>query len=310
MPAAEYLTRTGQTFDIPVHPGATPLHPGNPTSAQITETNRQYAASLTEHALYQTTNEELKKQIIAAVPTLYLAILSDDEMGFADVACSTMLAHLKATYATITTDDLETNRDRLTADWSPDNPIEDLWIRIREIQRFAAAGNEPISNTTALRLTLNTLERTGVLTTSIERWREGDETTWTMAAFQSHFTKADKERRRKLTAQAAGYHGAHAATNTATPPIIAPAPATNAPNPYRAHVDNCTLYYCWSHGLGQNRSHTSPTCRFKKPGHEDTATVLKRMGGCNLIMAPRLPGSTRRPPGTGNITPAPASTNS
>jgi hypothetical protein len=102
MPAAKYLMRTGQPFDIPIHPGTAPLHPGNPTSAQITETNRQYAASLTEHALYQMTNEKLKKQIIAAVPNLYLAILSDDKMGYADVFCSTMIAHLKMTYAMIT----------------------------------------------------------------------------------------------------------------------------------------------------------------------------------------------------------------
>jgi hypothetical protein len=40
---------------------------------------------------------------------------------------------------------------------------------------------------------------------SIEHWREIDESTWTMATFQSHFTKADKERKRKLTAQEAGY---------------------------------------------------------------------------------------------------------
>ena len=80
-----------------------------------------------------------------------------------------------------------------------------------------------------------------MLTTSIECWWEGDETTWTMTAFQSHFTKADKEWHRKLTAQAAGYHGAHAATNPAAPPIIAPAPAANAPNPYSTRVGNCTL---------------------------------------------------------------------
>ena len=156
MPAANYLTRAGQPFDIPIHPGTAPLHPGNPTSAQITETNHQYAASLTEHALYQMTHEELKKQIISAIPNLYLAILSDDEMGFTDVSCSTMLAHLKTTYAMITTDDLEAKRDRLSTDWSPDNPIEDLWIGICEIHCFATAGNKPISNTTCLHLTLKT----------------------------------------------------------------------------------------------------------------------------------------------------------
>jgi hypothetical protein len=301
MPPADYLTRVGQAFDVPIHPGIAPLHPGNPTSAQITETNRQYAAALAEHALYQTTGEELKKQIIYAVPNLYLAILSDDEMGYADVSCATMLQHLKTAYAIITTDDLETNRNRLSADWSPEDPIEDLWNRLTEVQRFAEAGKEPISDTTCLRLTLKTLEKTGVFATSIEHWRATDESTWTLATFQKHFANADKERHRKLTAQAAGYHGAHAAT---TP---TPTPSANAPNLFSARVDNCTMYYCWSHGLGTNPTHTSLACRLKKPGHEDTATVRNRMGGSNIIMDNRPSGSNRRAPPTNPTTPAPTS---
>lgn len=305
MPPADYLARVGQAFDIPIHPGIAPVHAPNATSAQITETNRQYGAALADHALYQTTGAELKKQIIAAVPNLYLAILSDNEMGYADVSCATMLHHLKTTYGIITTDDLETNRARLSADWLPENPIEDLWIRLRDVQRFAEAGAEPISDTTCLRLTLATLEATGVLTTSIERWRENDESTWTLIAFQSHFTKADKERHRKLTAQAAGYHGTHATTMTT------PLPSThNASNPFSVRVDNCTMYYCWSHGLGTNPTHTSLTCRFKKPNHEDAATVRNRIGGSNIIMDNRLSSRNSRGPPTNPNPPTPASSTS
>ena len=172
MPAADYLARSGQVFILPVHPGPAPVHAPNATNAQITETNRQYAADLTEHSLYRTVNEELKKQILAAIPVLYLALLSDDEMGFADVTCAAMLTHLRTTYGTISQAELEANRMRLTADWSVDDPIEDLWLRIREIQRFALAGHEEIPDATAVRLTLEVLEKTGVFLTATDRWRE------------------------------------------------------------------------------------------------------------------------------------------
>jgi hypothetical protein len=297
MPAAAYLLLAGHAFLAPVHPGDAPIHPGQPTSAQITETNRQYAAALAEHALYRTVNEELKKQIIAAIPPLYLAILSDDDMGFADVACAAMLHHLRDLYATITQADLETNRLNLSADWTPDQPIEDLWLRIRETRRFATAGGEAISDATALRLTLNVLEKTGVFLTATERWRETDEPDWTLATFQLHFTKADKERRRKLTAQTAGYHGAHAATT----PTPAATPTTTTAQPFSVNTGPCTMWYCWSHGLGRNRAHTSATCEHKLPGHQDQATVINRMGGSNIIMG----GRTNRP--STNTTPASSS---
>jgi hypothetical protein len=49
------------------------------------------------------------------------------------------------------------------------------------------------------------------------------------------------------------------------------------------------MYYCWSHGLGINKQHTSPTCTFKKDGHIDMATADNMQGGCNLIMGPPPP---------------------
>jgi hypothetical protein len=311
MPPADYLARTGVAFVPPTHPGNAPVHGANATSAQITETNRQFAADLAEYNLYRTVNEELKKQILAAVPVLYLAILSDDEMGFAEVTCDAMLAHLRTTYGTITQAELETNRTRLSAEWSPDDAIEDLWLRIREIQRFALAGQEPISDSTALRLTLEVLEKTGVFLSATERWREQDEATWTLPSFQLHFTRADKERRRKLTAQTAGYHGAHLVTPTTGTPLAAasvaipPAPLVAAQ--FSVNVDGGTMmYYCWTHGLGRNANHTSLTCSNKAQGHQDTATVRNRMGGSNIIMGGGRP-TRRTPPTTVMPTPAPTS---
>jgi hypothetical protein len=51
------------------------------------------------------------------------------------------------------------------------------------------------------------------------------------------------------------------------------------------------MYYCWSHGLGTNRVHTSAQCQNKKDGHKDTATANNMLGGCATITPPRA----RRP---------------
>jgi hypothetical protein len=49
-------------------------------------------------------------------------------------------------------------------------------------------------------------ESTRVITTATDKWRDRPDADWTMANFQAHFTKANKELVRKLTAQTAGYH--------------------------------------------------------------------------------------------------------
>jgi hypothetical protein len=130
-----------------------------------------------------------------------------------------MLTHLCTTYGAITQAELETNRNHLTADWPPKDPIEDLWLCIWEIQCFALAGNEPISDSTALHLTLEILEKTGVFISATECWGKIDEANWILPNFQLHFTKANKECCHKLTAQMAGYHGAHTTTTPMPLPL-------------------------------------------------------------------------------------------
>jgi hypothetical protein len=176
---------------------------------------------------------------------------------------------------------------------------------MHEVQLFATDGGLPIADADCMDMTLTALEKSGVLTTGIERWRETDESAWTIAAFRDHFAKANKERLRKLTAQQAGYHGAHAATA----PAPSPSATAAAPNPYRAIVDGTDhFYYCWSHGLGTNPTHTSLGCRFKKPGHVDTATGMNRQGGNSGFMEARTGGTNRRPrPASTTTSPPPPS---
>jgi hypothetical protein len=130
-----------------------------------------------------------------------------------------LLAHLDSTYATLSADDLEFNRMRLADGWKPDEPIENLWVRIKHICTFADAGGEPLSDSTVMRLTLFALDQAGVHShSSIQTWRDRAEMDRTWGNFWPHFMHAaEKERLRLATATTASYHGAHAAIRTSGP---------------------------------------------------------------------------------------------
>jgi hypothetical protein len=70
-----------------------------------------------------------------------------------------MLQHLRATYGQVTPDDIEQNHSLLSADWNPDDPIEDVWLCLRDCQGYATAADEPITNSAAIRLTLAVFEK-------------------------------------------------------------------------------------------------------------------------------------------------------
>ncbi len=58
------------------------------------------------------------------------------------------------------------------------------------------------------------------------------------------------------------------------------------PNTPTAHVvtdDGVNMFYCWTHGLGFNHTHTSVTCANPTDGHYITATVTNMQGGKNII---------------------------
>ena len=216
MPAATYLARAGVAFISPTHPGDAPVHAVNATGNQITEVNRQYKQDLHNFQLCANMNTTLKQQLLSAIDVNFLRILEDTDFGFTDVLPSTMLTHLKSTYGQISCDDIEFNCQKLSTDLNVDDPIETLWLRLKEIQRFALAANEPITDDTVIQLTLPIFEKTGVFGTVTEKWRDRPDEDWTLTNFKTHFEKGNKERVRKLMAKTAGYHGANSAMPATT----------------------------------------------------------------------------------------------
>jgi hypothetical protein len=307
MPTAAYVLRAGDAFNEPNHPGPQPVHAAAATNAQITAANRTYDQDISEFKTYSAIKEKLKQQVLSAVDPIYYQNLEDETFGYADVAIPTIITHLTRTYGTLTASDLELNRDKLTEAWNPDDPIENLWLNIKITRAVATQGGEPISDGTTIQLSLIALGKTGVHSHAIETWFDKDEADHTWPNFQLHFNKHEKTRLTKMTAQAAGFHGAQNATRI---PNQAAQNATRIPDDQAIaanaqqtgkHKDTFVsngipLYYCWSHGLSKSSDHTSRTCNTQSEGHCLDATIDNRLGGVNKINFGRS-GKQRRVPG-------------
>jgi len=302
---AIYLTLSnGIAFVAPVHPGPMPIHPAAATTAVRAEINRVYAQDITDFSIHNKVTIALQRQILAAVNPTYLRALEDPDYGFLQVTPYDMLNHLVTHYGTLTPQELEANRLNLSTAWNPDAPIEDLWGSVANIRRVASAGQSPIDDISAINILLTMFEKSGLLATTTEKFRLRPTNEWTIPVFTADVTLGNKERVRKLTAGTAGYHGAHAATTglpgapsalaTTTPPPIA-SPFTHP----AASAGEYKLYYCWSHGLTTFSQHTSLTCRNKKEGHKDTATISNQQGG-NCFFRVQSTGPRQRPPATTN----------
>ena len=300
---ADYLLRAGVPFVIPVHPGPPPDPVG--TAAIIGVALRNHAEALTDLAIYNNLNAALTAQILLAVNASFLSALEDPDFGFGDVSPRTMLEHLRTEYGTLTPEELEKNRAALSEPWNFDDPIEDLWAKIVNIQRVALFGAVPIADITIITLTLAMIEKTGLLATTTEKFRLRPITEWTVAAFKADFILGNKERIRRLTAGDAGFHGAHNAIIPATPAAptptaIAAAAVTPAPTPPAAArhvtVEGGKMFYCWTHGLSPQRNHTSITCLNKAEGHRDDATAFRMRGGNNTITSGRPRQLSTHPP--------------
>ena len=280
MSDAAYTTLAGTAFVVPTHPGPRPVHPANATGPQVKEINRQFLSDLQEFQTYKAVEAQLKKQLIKAVPNVFIDELKDQLFGYGNVAVRAILEHLDTMYRQVTPDDLNKNLDNLNRQWSPEQPLETLFTQINNCREFAE-DHDPITVAAAIRAGELNLEKSGVFIDALKDWRKKATADRTWVNFKSHFNEADKERLRQLTTHGAGYL---AKGEEAEKPPIQQAPETTpTKSSTKDYSAGPSLYYCWSHGLGPNPNHTSATCRRQAAGHRTDATATNMMGGCNHI---------------------------
>jgi hypothetical protein len=283
MSPAKYLTQTVIPFVIPVAPTPNPVHAAGATGPAITETNRQHKADQREHAVFIATQNALRSQLLAAVPYKYIQVLEDPDISFANTPVLDILTHLWETYGKITHADLEENVERMKAPWNPDDGVEVLIAQLKLGREYAAAGNDPISETTAVQFGYAIIKQTGKFETACYEWRLKPTAEKTFENFVTKFRLAVDDYSSTATSRSAGYHSANAIANTKVPPkpvVTKPAQAP-VPNPRATTGPAPFLSYCWTHGLlrTDGAKHNSQNCEHKAVGHQDNATLTDKMGG-------------------------------
>jgi hypothetical protein len=97
------------------------------TLAQISAARHLWEENVQTFCTYNNVQQELKKQIITVFKPIYLDILNDDMIGFANISTREMLDHLFLTYGSITAVDLEHNFEHMRKACDPQQPAETLF---------------------------------------------------------------------------------------------------------------------------------------------------------------------------------------
>jgi hypothetical protein len=115
-----------------------------------------------EHNTFVDLAAKLKQQILDATNHTHIGELSDTLAGFATATAAQLLTHLVTRCCKTKRDDIKANKKKLAADWSPAANLEQLWIRARECQDFAATAGEPIPEGEMIGTLLGVIEAAGV----------------------------------------------------------------------------------------------------------------------------------------------------
>jgi hypothetical protein len=96
---AKYNTLSAVPFIPPANPGAAPVIPAGATGPQISAIIHQHGADLKLFKEYLAIDKMLIQQVIGAINTMYLQILSHCITGFANVTTQQFILHLYTNYA-------------------------------------------------------------------------------------------------------------------------------------------------------------------------------------------------------------------
>jgi hypothetical protein len=192
----------------PNAPGRAPATPDG-TAAQISTARHIWEEDVQTYRTCTSMQQELKKQIIRLFEPMYLDILNDDMVGYANISARCMLDHVFETYGNITAVNLEINFEHMHRAWDPQQPVENLFKQIQDCADYSEAGGVLIGHPQHINVGYAKIFAAGHFMSGCRRWNEKPtaEKTWT------HFAAAHRQHKQKQgeSAATAGYHSANAA---------------------------------------------------------------------------------------------------
>jgi hypothetical protein len=182
------------------------------TAAQISAARHIWEEDVQTYRTYTSVQQSLKKQIISVFEPMYLDILNDSMVGYANIMARDILDHLFKTYSNITAVDLEINFENMRRAWDPQQPVESLFKQIQDCANYSEAGGVLIGHPQQINVGYAKIFATGHFMSSCRRWNEKHtiEKTWTQ--FKSHFAATHRQHKQMQGESAAtlGYHSANA----------------------------------------------------------------------------------------------------
>jgi hypothetical protein len=116
--------------------------------------------------------QALKKQIITVFEPMYLNILNDDMVGFANISARVMFDHIFITYGNITTVDLENNFEHMRRAWDPQQPVESLFKQIQDCADYSETGGALIGFPQQIKVGYAKIFTAGHFMSACRRWNE------------------------------------------------------------------------------------------------------------------------------------------
>ena len=123
---------------------------------------KDYTHDRNDYLLSYTTSKCLVKQILKAVPTIYIEELEDPITKLGKLVPHTLLQHLKDTYGVVSDRDIDTNLARTKTKWMLYMPIEALFRQLGKAKHFAKEAGEEIQDFVLCRAGYNNLHVTGL----------------------------------------------------------------------------------------------------------------------------------------------------
>jgi hypothetical protein len=135
----------------------------------------------------------LKKQIITVFEPMYLYVLNDDMVGFANISAHDMLNHLFTTHGNITAVDLENNFEHMRRAWDPQQPVESLFKHIQDCADYYEAGGVLIGHPQLINVGYAHIFATGHFMSACRRWNKKPLANKTWAQFKANFSAAHRQ---------------------------------------------------------------------------------------------------------------------
>ena len=304
-------------FVVPINPGVLPIYAPNATDRQLKITRERFDVALKAFETYKATSAALKKQLLAACPSVFYDALREPIHGFMRVSVRQILDHLWITFGRITNAMYTLSMKTLMQPfWVPSESIETLFTAINGKLALSIAFDSPCPDKLLAEAVYLNVDATGVYEHWTRQWRAKPDAEKTYLLSQAFFRTAyADETANRSTAASQGYQGAHSAIKADTPskemdqatafalaltsavkevmkeykpPVAEPVnnkrQKRNPSTTPSSTPDSGTIHYCWIHG--ESRSHKGSECgmRIHFPGFQESATLQDKKGGSTYVL--------------------------